>query len=326
MALLTQRQVDQFDEQGYLVVEDLVDHRDYLDPMVEEYDRLLDQLANELYADAKIASTYAELPFGKRLTQIYAETGAVHAGYFDFSLPFKDVAPDQACHFGPAVFAMLRNPNILDVAESLIGPEVYSNPVQHVRLKPPERLVPRDPTTGRVMLGATQWHQDASVVVEEADETEMLTVWVPIWDATEENGCLCVVPRNHEAGLLQHCVSAEKGNYLPDRFFAVQRAKPLPIRRGGALFMHRTTPHSSLSNNSDDVRWSMDLRYNPTGQPTGRPEFPGFVARSRANPESELRDPEVWKERWLDTRARMSARPELVGAFYRWKEGEPGCA
>ena len=70
----------------------------------------------------------------------------------------------------------------------------------------------------------------------------------------------------------------------------------------------------------------MDLRYNPTGQPTGRPEFPGFVARSRANPETELTDPVEWERSWLETRARMSSHPELVGAFYRWKEGGPGCA
>ncbi len=326
MAGLTQRQLDQFVEEGYLLVEDLIDQETYLDPLVQEYEERLDQLASEMYAAGKITSTYDDLPFGKRLTQIYAETGAVHAQYFDFSLPFKNVKPDEPCHFGPAVFNMLRSPDVLDVAESIIGGEIVSNPVQHVRLKPPERLVPRDPTTGRVMLGATQWHQDASVVVEEADETEMLTVWIPIWDATEENGCLCVVPRNHEAGLLQHCVSSEKGNYLPERYFDVDRAIPVPVRRGGALFMHRKTPHCSLSNNSDDVRWSMDLRYNPTGQPTGRPEFPEFIARSRSNPESELRDPLIWKERWLATRARMSAHPELVGAFYRWKEGDPGCA
>jgi phytanoyl-CoA hydroxylase len=326
MALLSDAQVDFFRNEGYLVVDDVVDENALLDPMVEEYEELLDRLAEQLVAEGKLSSTYAGLPFGRRLTEVYAETGTVHAGYFDFSLPFSNVAADQPCHFGPAVFAMLRNPDVLDVAESLIGPEIYSNPVQHVRLKPPESRVPRDPVTGRVLLGATPWHQDAGVVIEEADETEMLTVWVPIWDATEENGCLCVVPRNHGVGLLQHCVSPIKGNHLPEERFDAERAIPVPVRRGGALFMHRQTPHCSLPNNSDDVRWSMDLRYNPIGQPTGRPEFPGFVARSRRDPDSELRDPDLWKQSWLETRARMAARPELVGAFYRWKEGAPGCA
>ena len=46
------------------------------------------------------------------------------------------------------------------------------------------------------------------------------------------------------------------------------------------------------------IRWSLDLRYSPVGLPTGRPAFPGFVARSRAKPASELRDPVEWKRRW----------------------------
>jgi hypothetical protein len=57
---------------------------------------------------------------------------------------------------------------------------------------------------------------------------------------------------------------------------------------------------------SDDIRWSFDLRYQPIGQPTGRPAFPGFVARSRRYPESELRDWREWRQLWLDARARLA--------------------
>lgn len=325
MAHLTEQQKAFFRDEGYLVVENLIDVEGYLDPMVEEYQERLGELADTLVVQGRLDSSYDNLPFGERLTRVYAETNQIHAQWFDFSLPFSNVKADTPCHFGPAVFNMLRNPDVLDVAEDLIGPEVYSNPVQHVRLKPPEKYAPRD-ETGRVLLGATSWHQDAGVVVEEADDTEMLTVWIPIQDATEENGCLVVVPRNHGVGLLQHCVSPTLGNHLPEQFFDADRALPLPIKRGGALFLHRKTPHSSLPNNSENIRWSMDLRYNPTGQPTGRPEFPGFVARSRRDPASELRDPVVWKRLWMETRARMSEHPELVGPFYRWKVGAPGCA
>ena len=31
-------------------------------------------------------------------------------------------------------------------------------------------------------------HQNNGVVLPEADQTEMLTVWFPLWDATVENG------------------------------------------------------------------------------------------------------------------------------------------
>jgi ectoine hydroxylase-related dioxygenase (phytanoyl-CoA dioxygenase family) len=323
---LTPRQVERFHDEGYLLVEGIVDPAEYLDPLVEEYEERLDELANELFAAGKIQSLYADLPFGRRLTRIYAETGKVWAQYFDFSLPFKNVAPDEPCHFGPAVFNLLSNPNLLDVAESLIGPELYSNPVQHVRLKPPEKYVPVDPNTGRVMLGATPWHQDAGVVREEADETNMLTVWVPLVDATIENGCLAVVPNNHDEGLFPHCSSPTLGTHLPEQLFDVERMLPLPIKRGGALFLTRTTPHCSLSNLSEDVRCSVDLRYNPIGQNTGRDDFPGFVARSRAHPETELRDPAIWKQLWLETRARLAATTEEIKPFHRWSNDGPGCA
>jgi ectoine hydroxylase-related dioxygenase (phytanoyl-CoA dioxygenase family) len=326
VALLTSEQVERFHNEGYLRVEDALEPEVFLDPLVEEYEQRLDELADELFSQGKIQSTYADLPFGRRLTRIYAETGKVWAQWFDFSLPFNNVAPDQPCHFGPAVFNLLTCPNLLDIAESLIGPEIYSNPVQHVRLKPPEKYVPRDPTTGRVMLGATPWHQDAGVVREDADETNMLTVWVPIFDATVQNGCLAVVPKNHEVGLLQHCTSPTLGTHLPEQFFDVERAVPLPIQRGGALFLTKTTPHCSLSNESEDVRCSVDLRYNPTGQPTGRDDFPGFVARSRANPAAELRDPTIWNQLWLDTRARLASTTVDIKPFHRWSNDGPGCA
>jgi hypothetical protein len=326
MPHLTDEQLEQFHDEGYLVVDDVVDVDTYITPMVQEYAERLEELVDEMYAAGSISSRYEDLPFGQRLTRVYAETGRVHAQFFDFSLPFSGTTLETPCHFGPAVFNMLRCPGLLDVAESIIGPEIYSNPVQHVRLKPPEKYTPRDPVTGNLMLGATEWHQDAAVVLPVADETEMLTVWVPISEATEENGCLCVAPKNHEVGLLRHCMTAQGTRPLPERFFDAERMLPLPMKPGSALFMNRMTPHCSLSNDSDDIRWSMDLRYNPTGQPTGRPEFPGFVARSRQDPSSELDDPEVWRSLWMDTRARMAAHPELVGPFSRWKVGDPLCA
>ena len=52
---------------------------------------------------------------------------------------------------------------------------------------------------------------------------------------------------------------------------AVGAPVPVPMRPGSVLLLHRLTEHSSLSNLSDGIRWSFDLRYQPVGQPTGRP-------------------------------------------------------
>ncbi|MBI4529898.1 MAG: phytanoyl-CoA dioxygenase family protein [Candidatus Latescibacteria bacterium] len=323
MVHLTAAQVAHFHERGYVVVEGLLNPEEDLDPIIEEYKGVLDRLAYELYDRGEISSTYADLPFGKRLIQIYAESGKVHAQYFDFSLPQKGVKDETPMWVGPAVFNALCNERLLDAVESLIGPEISSNPVQHVRLKPPERLTPKDPQTGRVQLGATLWHQDNGVVLPEADETEMLTVWFPLLDATIENGCLEVIPYSHSRGLIHHCVG-RAGLTIPDKFLSQEDAIPLPMKRGDVLFMTRLTCHCSLSNHSDDIRWSFDLRYNPVGQPTGRGVFPGFVARSRVHPEIELHDAKVWAEMWYETRRTLARQSDPV--YNRWRADDPVCA
>jgi hypothetical protein len=324
MAHLSSEQVARFEEQGYLVVEQLFDPVADLDPIIEEYKGVLDRLAEDLYEKGETTSLYQDLPFGQRLIRIYQESGKVHAQYFDFSLPQGGVKPDTPMWVGKAVFNAMTNPRLLDAVESIIGPEIYSNPVQHVRIKPPERLTPRD-ENGVVQLGATPWHQDNGVVLPEADDTNMLTVWFPLLDAPVEAGPLQVIPYSHLDGLRTHCPGRVGGVTIPEEVLELDQTIPVPMKRGDVLFLTKRTCHSSLSNLSDNIRWSFDLRYNPIGQATGRGAFPGFVARSRSNPASELRDATEWANLWRATRQRMAEENENF-VFNRWNSRAMVCA
>jgi len=322
MPSLTSEQVAQFRREGYLLVKGLLNPVEDLDPVYREYAGVLDNLAKLLYDKGEISSTYADLPFSQRLIQVYKESGKVHQQYFDFTLHGAAVSDDTAFWVGPEVFHLLRNERLLDAAESLIGSEIYSNPVQHIRLKPPEQVTPRD-AEGRLQLTKTPPHQDNGVVTPDADETEMLTVWFPLWDATVENGCLMVWPNSKDGGLQPHC-PAYDGLQIPAKMVHGQPLS-MPMPRGDVLFLHRLTMHASHPNVSDHVRWSFDLRYNPIGQPTGRGHFPGFVARSRQHPETELHDPAEWARLWYDTRHRLAHRT-AEPAFNRWSADSPVCA
>lgn len=325
MPSLSGEQRNQFEHEGYVVVEEVFDPVRDLDPVVAEYAEVLGHLAEELFEAGEISSTYSELPFGARLTAVYADSGKVHAQYFDFALPFRGVTPETPMWTGPAVFALLRHDGLLDAVESLIGSEIYSNPVQHVRLKPPERLVPTVGESDVPQLGATPWHQDNGVVNEDADETEMVTVWFPLFDTTADMGSLVVLPGSHRQGLLTHCAGSDPGGLrVPESLFEASAGVPIPLPRGAALFMHRRTLHSSLHNTSEQLRCSFDLRYHPVGQPTGRGAFPGFVARSRERPESELRDAAVWTALWQEARRAMAAGEPP--RFNRWDANAPVCA
>jgi ectoine hydroxylase-related dioxygenase (phytanoyl-CoA dioxygenase family) len=133
-----------------------------------------------------------------------------------------------------------------------------------------------------------------------------------------------VVPRSRRQGLATHCPGGV-GVHIPDKLFAIEEALPLPMRKGDVLLLHRHTIHGSLDNTTDDqVRLSFDLRYQPVGQPSGRPVFPGFVARSAAQPAAVLRDPMAWAESWYDARERLAGQHNPT--LNRWRADAPVCA
>ena len=336
MGNLTIEQLNHFEEFGFLKVENLIDPVKIIDPVIEEYHGVLNNLADELYAKGTISSKYEDLPFGERITKIYSDSGENYNQFFDFSLPQSGIKKDTPFWTGPAIFNALTHDSLLDAVESIIGKEIFSNPIQHVRIKVPDKHAPLD-ENGRMKFGTTPWHQDAGVATEEVDNTNMLTVWFPLMDANEENGCLQVVPGSHVGKVLTHCpgfnpTSGKKesilngafGLSIPTSEFEDQNAMAVPMKKGDALFFTKKTVHSALPNISDVIRWSFDLRYQPIGQPTGRDIFPGFVARSLENPEQILKDAETWNDQWHSTREKLSKEEQF--AFNRWDGDDIACA
>lgn len=320
--ILTDTQMTQFAATGYLVVRGLLDWDEDIQPVVAEYMALLDRLAADWVAEGKLSETYAHLPFGERLTQIIAESGQAYYQHMDISLPQANVSEETPIHHGPAIFNLLCSPRLLDAVEQFIGPEIYSNPVQHVRIKPPEHALPDD-FARNPLVTQTPWHQDLGVIDDEADESNILTVWFPITEAHEKNGCLAVVPGSHQRDLVLHCPHPTGTVNIPDKIVGTEGV-PLPMSPGDVLFMTSTTVHTSLPNVSHEIRWSFDLRYNPIGQKTGRPWFPGFVARSQQQPELELHDAEQWARLWREARSRLAQSGDP--SFNRWDSNAVGCA
>jgi len=88
----------------------MLDVDEVIQPIIDEYHGVLDNLARELYQAGQIASAYDDLPFGKRLTQIVVESGQIHAQYFDFSLPQTGIDADTPFWLGQPFFAALPTP------------------------------------------------------------------------------------------------------------------------------------------------------------------------------------------------------------------------
>ena len=321
--MLNRQQLQEFSDQGYLVLEDVFDQAGYLDPLRAEYEEKLHRICSEWAREGRLADAalnrMAGATFEECIKVVY-EAGLDYFQPLDISLPPEKITVDTPMHAGDAVFRLMTCPALLDLVESVMGPEITSNPIQHVRIKPPASQLYDNEV--RAHITATDWHQDRAVTLEEADRTRMLTVWIAINDATIENGCLQVIPRSHKSTMRPHCPHPQLA--IPPNQFDPSAATPLPVRAGGAILFDPLTIHSSRRNETNGVRWSFDLRYNVTGDPTGRPMFPSFIARSRAHPETVLRDPAEWRRLWQSTQEHLISEPAVT--IHRWSQDAAPCA
>ncbi|NKB67956.1 MAG: mitomycin antibiotic biosynthesis protein [Candidatus Latescibacteria bacterium] len=258
---VTDEQLDFYRQEGYVIFAGgLTD--DDLEPLIQDHNSIVDEIARDLYRQKKIGKLYENEPFSRRLARLADEC------------PEIDGCPDFGVTRRQGTFDFLRNQNLVDLIEAFIGPEITCNAVSHVRPKMPSTDV--------------AFHQDAVFTTQQAQGILQVTVWIPLVDATPENGCLQVQPRIHQ----QRMVYWAYGKDLPQ----TERID-LPMKKGDVLIMHKLTPHGSGPNNTDAVRWSMDLRYQQTGEPSPRPEWPSLVARSRRDPGSETAY-EDWRDQW----------------------------
>ena len=326
---MTDQQIERFHSEGYVVVPDVFDPERDFAPLLADYGELLDRIAGEMRNQGELAHYDPTGSFQQRFLEVIEQVGQLYIQPFDISLPQKNIGHDTPMYLGKAAFDLIRHSALLDLVESLVGPDIYSNPIQHIRLKAPQGVVgPGLRLQGTVQLGeniatTTPWHQDSGVAMEDADDTEVISVWVPLVDVDEYSGCLAVIPWSQRDGLALHC-PRPSALTIPDDSLPVGRMKPVPMKAGSVLLFTRFTIHRAMPNLSDHVRLSFDFRYQRPELPTGRELFPGFLARSRKNPSGVLRDHAEWARLWLDTR-RALANKQLP-PFNRWNADVPQCA
>lgn len=240
-------------------------------------------------------------------------------------------------HADASIFDLLTHRGIVGIATQLLGEEVEASPVQHVRIKPPQRLLSGsaavDANTAR-----TLWHQDEAVVTEEARGVDILTVWVAITEATEQNGCMQAVAGSHRAaddaalpdfGLTTHCPG--KGElvgeiYIPEDAVAQSACTPLLAAAGDLVLLHKRTVHGARANTSNGVRWSFDLRYQPAGTPSGRSCFPSTLVHSCRTPQQVLQRAEDYRARWHAARDAILSGAVQAEFNSRWNKYAPVCA
>jgi len=275
MSNLTPDQLDFYRTQGYLLVEDALDPSTFAS-LIAEIDTIVDQAAQQAHAAGQLNDLHADLPFPKRLARIHDQLADPNPllGQVNGKLKTK------------GMFQILTQPALLDIVESVIGPEILAHPQYNLRAKLPNQ----DATV-------VPWHQDLGYLQPDAEETFMVNFWIPLVDATVENGCMEVIAGSHYAPLIGHdhgLGPAANFKGIVDKYLPPGEEVSCPVKVGGVLLLQHKTIHRSIPNNSDHIRWSLDLRYSDPAQPSGRDEVPGFIARSQANPSAVAQSLDEW--------------------------------
>ncbi len=247
------RQVEFFHEQGYLIVPDAFLASE-LEPLRGARHAEINRLARGHLAEGRLAELHEELGFDRQLAAIHRDAPEVGEAIVRALIGLRGGG-----YYCPEMFALITQPALLAITAALVGSgEIVASPY---------RIRPKLPNFGR---GVVPWHQDSGYLAEHCDSHLIITCWVPFVDATARNGCMQILPRTHRGGVVPHRTGGNadflviRDEDLPaDPLGAITAACP----RGGAVFMTNRTPHCSTPNDSDHIRWSVDLRYKAADVP-----------------------------------------------------------
>ena len=248
-----------YERDGYVVLKDIIDDPD-LEPMRNFIKAKVDAYSRELYSEGKVSSLYEDASFERRYAAICEELDILPRNW-SFGV------------FGHELYDLYNLPGVLHVIRLLLGAEVSNIGTPALRTKLPRSVITSFP-----------WHQDSqyfdqSVVGKKEKRTgglHMVTVWVPLVEATVENGCCWVIPGSHRWGLLDGARGADMNVRMEEDVEARGTPVPIPLKPGGALFMSNLTVHTSKLNTTRKSRWSIDFRYFPT------PDRANLTAEGRA--------------------------------------------
>ncbi|MCH2130170.1 MAG: phytanoyl-CoA dioxygenase family protein [Pirellulaceae bacterium] len=221
---LTKDQVGDYRQNGYIVLDSFFDEL-----TIQEVDQVIEQITHDAVTSGNTAGVMELEPQSDG----------------DVPRPRRILEPFQQHE---CFRRLVTSDKLLDSVASLLGPNLVLH-ISKLNFKPAR--------VGSVV----EWHQDLAYYPHTNDD--LVTVLVYFDDATEENGCLRVMPRQHDHYFDHHLQDGRFAGMITEdiedgRFGS---AVPLAAPSGSVIMMHPMTPHSSLPNRSDNSRRTLIVSF-----------------------------------------------------------------
>lgn len=163
-------------------------------------------------------------------------------------------------HYKSKAHTILRSPlalatkkEVLDLVERMIGPDILLYNATYI-IKEPQ-------TDAHV-----SWHQD--LTFWGLSDDQQVTLWLALSPATEQSGCMRMVPGSHRQGVFAHETGQDASNVLYQSQTVAgvteETAVMCPLAPGQASFHHGWTLHASMPNRSMDRRIGLNVQYLAT--------------------------------------------------------------
>lgn len=222
--VIDQEQVDFFVENGYVTVPDVID---------------ADEL-EELKSDVvKVARGEYPCDNVEPISEAVEDTEVL-----------KSVLCIHQPHFvSPVIEKYVRHPQICGILSQITAAHLpwWDGSVKCMQsmyfVKPPQ-------------FQGQAWHQD-EIYIPTRDRS-LIGAWIAVDEATEENGCLWVIPGSHKTGYLypqREHGKPEEFDFAPESYGFDESAEvPVEVKAGTLVFFNGYLLHRSRKNRSDVYR------------------------------------------------------------------------
>ncbi|XP_065274945.1 phytanoyl-CoA dioxygenase domain-containing protein 1 isoform X2 [Emys orbicularis] len=264
MAFVTEEQIQQFHEDGFLVLEEFFTTEE-CDAMREQMHKIIAKMDVPPDCRTEFSTNDEEQLQAQGSADYFLTSGDKIRFFFE-----KGVFDEKGDFLVSKEKSINKIGHALHAYDPIFKKITHSSKVQQ-------------PGIG----GEVRPHQDASFLYTEP-LGKVLGLWIALENTTQENGCLWFIPGSHTNGITRRMVRAPPGTIPCTQFIGSERTYqdsqfiPVPIRKGGLILIHGEVVHKSELNSSEwsrhvytfhlmetkDTSWSKENWLQPT------PELP----------------------------------------------------
>jgi len=189
------------------------------------------------YAPLRLIDSEQALSYRQLLESIEQKTGSLH---YQFKI-----------HTALAMaYELAINKTLLDSVEDLLGPNILLYNATFIIKEPHSDA-------------HVSWHQD--LTYWGFNDDKQVSAWVALSNATNENGCMHMVPGSHSNGQLPHSITEDSNNvlYLGQKVEGISddQSRCVSLKAGEASLHHGWTLHTSHPNRTDERRIGLNFNY-----------------------------------------------------------------